>query len=36
VTAVVGFIAFLIWELTEKHPIIDLSVFCNRALPWRW
>lgn len=31
VTAVVGFIAFLIWELTEKHPIIDLSVFRNRG-----
>jgi len=27
---VVGFIAWLIWELTEKHPIIDLSLFKNR------
>lgn len=27
VTAVVGFIIFLIWELTEKHPIVDLSLF---------
>ncbi|MGH8506334.1 MAG: DHA2 family efflux MFS transporter permease subunit [Stenotrophobium sp.] len=25
--AVVGFIAFLIWELTEEHPIVDLSLF---------
>jgi DHA2 family multidrug resistance protein len=25
--AVVGFIAWLIWELTEKHPIVDLSLF---------
>ena len=23
----VGFVAFLIWELTEKHPVIDLSLF---------
>jgi DHA2 family multidrug resistance protein len=29
-TALVGLIAFLIWELTEKHPIIDLSLFRNR------
>lgn len=30
VIAVVGFIAFLIWELGEKHPIIDLSLFKHR------
>lgn len=30
VVAVVGFIAFIIWELGEKHPIIDLSLFRNR------
>ncbi|WP_226911378.1 DHA2 family efflux MFS transporter permease subunit [Gallaecimonas mangrovi] len=30
VVAVVGFIAFVIWELGEKHPIIDLSLFKNR------
>jgi DHA2 family multidrug resistance protein len=23
----VGFIAFLVWELTEEHPIVDLRVF---------
>jgi DHA2 family multidrug resistance protein len=28
--AIIGFIAFLIWELTEKHPIVDLSLFKNR------
>ena len=28
---VLGLIAFLIWELTEKNPIIDLSVFRNRG-----
>jgi DHA2 family multidrug resistance protein len=26
----VGFAAFLIWELTEKHPIVDLSLFKSR------
>src|SRR5215469_8394337 len=25
--AVIGFLAFLIWELTEKNPIVDLRVF---------
>nr|WP_206370470.1 DHA2 family efflux MFS transporter permease subunit [Solimonas marina] len=30
VVAVVGFIAFMIWEIGEKHPIIDLSLFKNR------
>lgn len=27
VVAVIGFISFLIWELTEKHPIVNLRVF---------
>lgn len=31
VTAAVGFAAFLIWELTEKHPIVDLKVFRHRG-----
>jgi DHA2 family multidrug resistance protein len=31
ITAVIGFIAFLIWELTEKHPIVDLRVFRHRG-----
>jgi drug resistance transporter, EmrB/QacA subfamily len=30
-TALIGFAAFLIWELTEKHPIVDLSVFRHRG-----
>ena len=30
VTAVVGFIFFLIWELTEKHPVVDLTLFMGR------
>ena len=31
VTAVVGFVAFLIWELTDKNPIINLKVFASRS-----
>lgn len=30
VTAVVGFLFFLAWELTEKHPIVDLRLFARR------
>lgn len=30
IISLVGFIVFLIWELGEKHPIIDLSLFKNR------
>jgi DHA2 family multidrug resistance protein len=29
--AVVGFCAFLIWEFTEEHPIVDLRVFRHRG-----
>jgi DHA2 family multidrug resistance protein len=28
--AVIGFIAWLIWELNEPHPIVDLSLFKSR------
>ena len=31
VVAAVGFVAFLIWELTEKHPIVDLTIFRHRG-----
>lgn len=27
VLAAIGFLVFLIWELTEEHPIVDLRVF---------
>ncbi len=27
IVAVVGFVAWVIWELGEKHPIVDLSLF---------
>ncbi|WP_313082450.1 DHA2 family efflux MFS transporter permease subunit [Pulveribacter sp.] len=28
--AVVGFLAFLIWERGEEHPVVDLTLFKNR------
>jgi MFS transporter, DHA2 family, multidrug resistance protein len=28
--AVVGFVLFLIWELTEEHPVVDLTLFRRR------
>jgi DHA2 family multidrug resistance protein len=31
IIALVGFIAFLIWELTEKNPIVSLAVFRHRG-----
>lgn len=31
IVAVVGFFAFLIWELTEAHPIVDLRIFRHRG-----
>ncbi|RZL93026.1 MAG: DHA2 family efflux MFS transporter permease subunit [Variovorax sp.] len=30
VLAVIGFAFFLIWELTDKHPVVDLSLFKRR------
>ena len=30
VVAAIGFVAFLIWELTARHPIVDLSLFKSR------
>ena len=31
IVAAIGFAAFLIWELTEKNPIVDLRVFRHRG-----
>ncbi|MBC8740749.1 DHA2 family efflux MFS transporter permease subunit [Paraburkholderia sp. UCT31] len=31
IVAVIGFLAFLIWELTERNPIVDLRVFRHRG-----
>ena len=30
VVAVVGFAFFMIWELTEEHPVVDLTLFKRR------
>ena len=30
VAAVVGFAFFLVWELTDEHPIVDLRLFARR------
>jgi len=29
--AVIAFVVFIIWELTEEHPIVDLRIFANRG-----
>lgn len=31
IIALIGFISFLIWEITEKHPVVDLKVFRHRG-----
>ena len=31
VTTILGFIAFVIWELTDKAPVVNLRIFSNRA-----
>src|ERR1700686_3742074 len=31
IVAVIGFISFLIWELTQEYPIVDLRVFRHGA-----
>lgn len=31
IIAAIGLIAFVIWELGEKHPIVDLSLLRNRS-----
>jgi DHA2 family multidrug resistance protein len=31
IMAAIGFCAFVIWELTEEHPIVDLRVFRHRG-----
>jgi DHA2 family multidrug resistance protein len=30
IVVVIGFVLFLIWELTERHPIVDLRLFERR------
>jgi len=31
IVAVVGFVAFVIWELTEQYPVVNLRVFRHRG-----
>jgi DHA2 family multidrug resistance protein len=31
IVTVVGFVVWLVWELTEEHPIVDLSLFKSRS-----
>ncbi len=31
IIAVIGFIAFMIWELNEEHPIVNIRVFRHRG-----
>lgn len=31
IVAAIGFVIFLIWELTEKQPVVDLRVFRHRG-----
>jgi hypothetical protein len=33
IVAAIGFVAWLIWELTEKIPIVDLSLFKSAISP---
>jgi MFS transporter, DHA2 family, multidrug resistance protein len=30
-TSVVGFVVFVIWEMTDPHPVVDLRVFRHRG-----
>ncbi len=32
--AVIGFVIFLIWELTDEHPVVDLALFKYRNFRW--
>ena len=31
IVALIGFLAFLIWELTDPHPIVNLKIFRHRG-----
>ena len=31
IVVIVGFISFVIWEMTDKNPIVNLRIFSNRA-----
>lgn len=31
ITAIIGFISFLIWEFTHEHPIVNIKIFRHRG-----
>nr|WP_121974598.1 MULTISPECIES: DHA2 family efflux MFS transporter permease subunit [Acinetobacter] len=31
IITVIGFVVFLIWEMTEKHPVVDIRIFRYRG-----
>jgi len=31
IVAAIGFVSFMIWEMTEKNPVVDLKVFRHRG-----
>lgn len=31
IMAAIGFLVFIIWELTEEHPVVDLRIFRHRG-----
>jgi DHA2 family multidrug resistance protein len=31
IVVIVGFLSFVIWEMTDKNPIVNLRIFSNRA-----
>ena len=34
IMAFIGFVVFVIWELTEEHPIVDLRIFRHPGFTW--
>jgi DHA2 family multidrug resistance protein len=36
IVASVGLVVFVIWEMGEKHPIVNLRVFRHAVIPRQW
>jgi len=36
VTAAIAFLACIVWELTDRNPIVDLRIFRNRTFTVAW
>lgn len=34
IMAFIGFVVFVIWELTDEHPIVDLRIFRHPGFTW--